>query len=417
MLRSIQIVLDASSHFQLIQYLLESSSLVKDVYNSSLFVLRQLFTSFSKSSLSLNEQIVVSNCQSLKVPPKLLNYYQLEKYMRMYHPDFFKSSLSSQIVQNCIRQASRDMTSFIRSLKEYNSNPNKFKSRPKLPQYCKKDTKSYFITNQDCRIRNDDLLFPKTKETLRIKLPSDFVRMKQVNVSRYFDTYKVCIVYEAVEKKRERPGNAIIGIDLGVNNFAAIVGTDESVLINGRVIKSRNQYFNKKKALYQSYLNEGVYTSRKLIHLSKKRHQWMKNALHTISRRIIKYCVEKKVGTIVVGKNKEWKQNVETGKKNNQNFVSIPHALFIRLLTYKANEEGIEVEESYTSKASFIDRDAFTKDTLTGKRIQRGLYQSKNGTIINADINGAANIIRKVFKDIEISKEALMNVRKVNYCY
>jgi len=148
-------------------------------------------------------------------------------------------------------------------------------------------------------------------------------------------------------------------------------------------------------------------TSKQIDRLTDKRNRKIKHELHVASRRIIDYLVEERIGRLVIGKNKGWKQEINIGKKNNQNFVSIPHARFVEMLKYKAELQGIEValtEESYTSQASFLDNDplpeynALNPQTheFSGKRISRGQYRSADGTVINADVNGSGNIIRKV---------------------
>ncbi|WP_372370248.1 RNA-guided endonuclease InsQ/TnpB family protein [Candidatus Uabimicrobium sp. HlEnr_7] len=195
--------------------------------------------------------------------------------------------------------------------------------------------------------------------------------------------------------------NKIAGIDIGLNNLAAITSNQKdftSVLINGRPLKSINQFFNKKRSCLMSYIgNKG--TSRRIEKLTYKRNCVVSNYLHQSSRYIIKLLVEKSIGTLVIGKNDDWKQQINIGKRNNQNFVSIPHSQFVNQLTYKAQLAGIEVliqEESYTSKCSFLDSEPIKKhQNYLGRRVKRGLFRSKQNILLNADINGAANIIRK----------------------
>ena len=303
--------------------------------------------------------------------------------------------------------------------------------KPELPRYKKTGYKSFFITNQDCHIYEEDegfaLKFPYTKYRLYLgtSLPEGYERMKQVNVARYYDTYKISIVYEASEQTASGTGEGIIGIDLGVDNFIAIAGMNESILVNGRVIKSRNQYYNKERArLYSIYDRQNRdtkrRTTRRMERLSKKRNNWMTNYMHHCSRYIVDYCISSQIGTIVIGKNEGWKQNSDMGKKSNQQFISIPHSRLISLLRYKCEEKGIrliETEESYTSRSSFVSRDEMEEGKASGRRISRGLYENEDGSIVNADINGAANIIRKVYPEIEIPLESLQKVRKVNVAW
>jgi putative transposase len=183
------------------------------------------------------------------------------------------------------------------------------------------------------------------------------------------------------------------------------------VLINGRPLKAINQLYNKQGAYLQGRLaHEHRFTCRRLEVLSDKRNRRVQHYLHVASRRIIALLQARGIGLLIIGKNPLWKQEVNLGRRNNQQFVQIPHARFIEMLTYKAALVGIEVrltEEAYTSKASFLDRDALPPyDSkrpeplhFSGRRISRGLYQASGNRVINADVNGSYNIARKVVPD------------------
>jgi putative transposase len=173
-------------------------------------------------------------------------------------------------------------------------------------------------------------------------------------------------------------------------------------VINGRPLKSINQFFNKRVAASQS-----IEATRQIKELNSKRDRRIDNYLHTVSRRVIDWCQLNDISQLVIGNNQRWKQDINIGKKNNQEFTKIPHAKLISLLTYKAQLAGIEVvitEESYTSKASALDGDKLPvfntktdiKPVFSGKRIKRGLYKTSTGKTINADTNGSLNIARKV---------------------
>ncbi|HLZ63508.1 MAG TPA: transposase, partial [Ktedonosporobacter sp.] len=194
-----------------------------------------------------------------------------------------------------------------------------------------------------------------------------------------------------------------------------------------RPVKSINQFYNKRKAELQKALGH-TGTTRRMERLTNKRNRRIDHYMHTASSRIIDLLVKEGIGTLCIGKNDGWKQEVEMGKRTNQNFVQIPHARFISMLTYKAELVGIKVrvtEESYTSKASLLDRDPLPayhpkrqgeKPTFSGKRVERGLYRAADGREINADVNGAGNIIRKVAPDafgsegVEGAKEMLASL-------
>ena len=176
--------------------------------------------------------------------------------------------------------------------------------------------------------------------------------------------------------------------------------------VNGRPLKALNQWYNQQRAHYQSLLTEGQHTSHRLDLLTDKRQRQVESYLQVASRRIIDQLVAHRIGILVIGRNQGWKQRVNLGARTNQSFVFLPHARFIQMLTYKAALVGIQVivtEESYTSKASFLDADPLpvydpTQPALgfSGKRVKRGLYRASDGRQLNADVNGSYNVMRKV---------------------
>jgi putative transposase len=205
------------------------------------------------------------------------------------------------------------------------------------------------------------------------------------------------------------------GIDFGTDNIAAIVTTDHaSRVYKGGAVLAKSRLFHKERAKAISILTKGKKharaSSRHLDHLSRKHDGFMRDAMHKISADIIRFCLEHRVGTVVIGTNPMWKQRTDMGGTNNQNFASVPHAMLKWMITYKAKAAGIRVicqEESYTSKADVTAGDQMPvygkeegKDTVfSGRRISRGLYRCGNGVVVNADCNGAANILRKAFPD------------------
>lgn len=195
-----------------------------------------------------------------------------------------------------------------------------------------------------------------------------------------------------------------ISIDLGLNNLCSCISNVDTnpFIINGRVIKSVNQWYNKEKAKLMSFVGDKG-TSRRINKITLYRNLFIEDKLHKISRYIINFCISNNIGKIIIGLNKEWKQEINIGKRNNQHFVSIPHSKLIDKITYKAKLIGIEVvihEESYTSKVDHLAFESLNKhDVYIGKRIKRGLFQSSIGKLLNADINGAIGISRKVIGD------------------
>ncbi|CEI83333.1 putative transposase [Oceanobacillus oncorhynchi] len=208
-----------------------------------------------------------------------------------------------------------------------------------------------------------------------------------------------------------------MSLDLGMDNLATIVTNTgrKPVVVKGKNIKSINQRYNQLKAHYHGILrqgkntNEGLFTSKRLEKINYRRFNQIKDLFHKASYRIEKIALEEDIDTIIIGQNKAWKQHAKMGKRNNQSFTTIPHRLLMEMIEYKAQRHGIKVimtEESYTSKASFLDQDEIpvygektSKKAFSGKRIKRGLYQSKNGVMMNADVNGAGNIMRKIFRE------------------
>jgi putative transposase len=261
--------------------------------------------------------------------------------------------------------------------------------------------------------------FKKTGKLVPSGLPfaiptkvTDWEKIDQVRIVPRGSCYVIEVVYTVAEQQVGGDPNLIAALDLGVDQLAALTSTKEGFvprLINGRPLKDYNHSYNQQRAQKQSRLaKQNRKTSHQLEQLTTKRTRRVNHYLHTASRRIIDLLGEEGIGTLVIGLNRQWKQEVNLGRRNNQSFVQIPHSRFIEMLEYKAKLVGIRVivrEESYTSKASFLDRDAIPtydpnrteKPVFSGKREERGLYRAKNGRRIHADINGAYNTLRKEF--------------------
>jgi putative transposase len=224
--------------------------------------------------------------------------------------------------------------------------------------------------------------------------------------------YVIEVVYERKEEQKSVDKSLFASIDIGVNNLVALTSNKRGFvprLVNGRPIKHVNQFYNKQREHLQKKMKK-QYNSHKLDCITNKRTRRIDNYLHTASRRIIDLLVAEGIGTLVIGKNPFWKQDPNMSRKNAQGFVQIPHTRFISMLSYKAQLVGIQVvvsEESYTSKASFLDLDdipAYGKEeeepVFSGKRIKRGMYKSKSGRKVNSDVNGSYNIMRKVVPNV-----------------
>jgi len=236
-----------------------------------------------------------------------------------------------------------------------------------------------------------------------MKIKTTQKKVQQVRIVPQAACYAVEVVYDAPAKPQSGSKNAIAGIDIGLNNLMAVTFNQTGpapFLVNGRPLKSINQYFNKKKAEMQAGLPKGVYSSRRIQKLAFKRNMKVADYMHKASRQVVDELVKNGIGMLVVGKNDGWKDSINIGKRNNQGFVSVPHARLIEMLKYKAELAGIRVvltEESYTSKCSFLDGESIgKKEKYAGRRVKRGLFKTAGGRLVNADVNAGLNIIRKV---------------------
>lgn len=320
-------------------------------------------------------------------------------------------ALPAKVSNQVLIQLHKAWMAFFEAIEAWRSCPEKFRGRPKLPGYKGKLKGRNLLVYEKGAISKRALkrgvIVPSG---LGIEIPTGQKMVKQTRIVPRIGFYVVETVYERAERPPSGDPALYASIDIGVDNLAAITSNRVGFvprLVNGRPLKSINQGFNKQGAELQSKLHRPG-TSARLERLTHKRNRRIQHYLHTASKRIIDLLVEEGIGTLVVGKNPFWKQNVELGKRNNQHFVQLPHARFIDLLRYKAELAGIqfiEQEESYTSKASFLDLDDVPtydpkrteKPHFSGKRKHRGLYRAANGRRINADVNGSLNIGRKAF--------------------
>lgn len=373
------------------------------IYDQSLYFLRQSY--FETKKLRENDS-------SLKIKTHSFN----ELYKLVKETDIFKNSLIDYVVKQASIKQSFDMwKAFIRATVAFNKNSKSFTGRPRLPKYLTRSKKEFnVVTISSSRIakkgcKENEIRLPKS--SYKIKLPHYINKksIKCIRILKFYDKIKIEIVYEKIPIVKTYQNNHTIGIDLGVNNLMAITSNEQNLswLINGRPLKSMNQYYNKKLAKFNSSK-----ATNKIKKLNKKRKLKIDNYLHWASRKVVLLCIENQISTIVIGKNKGWKDESNIGSRNNQNFVQIPHARLIQMIQYKANEVDIEVlitEEAYTSKIDHLVLEEMRhKDIYLGKRTKRGQFKSSLGQCLNADINGAIGILRKkkVISDVQ-----LMNLR------
>ncbi len=319
------------------------------------------------------------------------------------------TALPRKVSNDILRQLDKNWRAFFAACEAYREDPSTFVGRPKLPKY-KHKTQGRFLLIYDIQaLSHRALARGRLRPSgLDIEVQTAHRQVKQARIVPRAGYYVVEIVYEQAEAAPSSDPALYAAVDIGVDNLAAITSNKQGFvprLVNGRPIKSTNHYYNKRRAEFQEALGHPG-TTKRMDRLSTRRTRRINHYLHTASKAIIALLVEEGIGTLVVGKNPLWKQEAELGKVNNQHFVGLPHARFIGMLEYKAKLAGIRCivqEESYTSKASFLDGDAIpTYDpkreespTFTGKRINRGLYRAKDGRTLNADVNGSYNILRK----------------------
>lgn len=353
----------------------------KNLFNSAVYICRQAF--FKGTPI-----------------PSFNQLYHLLKTGKDYQ------ALPSKVAQLVIKQVVRCFKSYFEAIQAYKKNSDKFFSRPKLPNY-KDRTKGRNVLTYNYQAFSKKWLRQGfiSPSGLSLKVPTNLKQIEEVRIIPKNNCYVLEAIY-TVQEAQPLPQEKIAGVDIGLNNLATVGSSDpdfKPFIVDGKALKSCNQFYNKKKAKLHSQLPSNQFTSKKLEALTLKRNKKMDYYLHTASRFIINQLLERGVGHLVIGKNENWKQNIEIGKRNNQNFTQIPHARFIDQLTYKAELVGIKVtltEESYTSKCSFLDFEPIKKHTnYKGRRVKRGLFKSSSGKKINADLNGALNILRKVVGD------------------
>ncbi len=309
------------------------------------------------------------------------------------------------------KQITTNWSSWFKALKSYKKVSDAFTGRPKIPKYNKSvNTVTYEKGALGTRgLSKGQIRLSQTNIILDVSsLKGDIVEAKIIPKNNKF---VIKVTYKEEMTENELDYNKIAGIDLGINNLITVATNQADlphVMVNGRGLKSINQYWNKQVSKLKSKLPKGVKSSKRIRNLTEKRNAKIDDSLHKASSKIVKWLIDKKVGILIIGKNKQWKTKIKIGRRNNQNFVQIPHARLTELIIYKYEQQnGIVVtnEESYTSKASALDLDVLPKRKLkkkqifSGLRLKRGLYKTAKGLLINADVNGALNIIRKVAKN------------------
>ena len=351
----------------------------KLLYNAALFRVRNIFTGYDKEHRTENEVEVFQEVALLQRSypnmhvRRVISYTHLEKMMRVTENADFFSGLPRQTAQQMVKQSVTDFKNWLVSLREYKKHPEKYLGKPKMPHYKKSDLTTVIITNQDAVLYRDDigmsLKLPLQKQRLYFSNLSSDPVLKEVKIKPYYGRFLLCLTLEEPDVAFDPSGSHVCAIDLGTDNFAAIVCDDySSAIYKGGAVLSKIQWFHKQRAKYVSIITKG--------HEKK----------HSVSKRLRDLSF------------------------HYANFVSMPITLLRTMITYKALNASIRIieqEESYTSKADLIANDRIPtygvddKDaSFSGKRIKRGLYRCSNGMILNADCHAAANIMRKAIPDI-----------------
>ena len=327
-------------------------------------------------------------------------YNHMDKLMK-HSPDY--CALPRKVSQWVLKQLDHDWQAFFAASRAYRENPGVFTGRPKLPNYKHKTDGRNLLTYTDQAVSRRGLKRGVVQPSgLPIEVLTKHPELQQVRIVPHKTHYTVEVVYEKIAHAAENLNPAYFaGGDIGLDNLVTITSNKPGftpVVVNGRPIKSINQYYNSRRAELQSRLPVGA-SSRRLERLTDKRNRRIRHELHLASRRVIELLVQEGIATLVIGKNDGWKQEINLGGRTNQNFVGIPHTRFIQMLAYKAELVGIRViarEESYTSKCSFLDFEPIERrETYLGRRVKRGLFISARGRRIQADVNGSYNILRK----------------------
>ncbi len=382
----------------------------KEIYNFANYVLRQLyFKNSNKHKYSLN---FIEEYPTLK--ELFLKYVDENKqFSTLFYKiicEFSKLrqySINLKIVQNIVDKLKNDWTSYWKLLKMKNNKT--YDKKINIPRYKKK----YNLVEYNNQVISKKKLklgyigTDKMEQGIKIANRHKSLDCKCFRIYNKNDKFVCELIYEKEIIELEK-NDRVASIDIGLENLFTIVFNynKKGISIKGSKLKAINQYFNKIKSKLQSLLPSKQYISKTINQLLYKRTEQLRNYIGYYTNKLIDILKTEKISKLVVGYNKKWKQEINIGSKNNQNFVSIPFRKILNILKYKLEDNGIaykEQEESYTSKASYLDNDNIpiykenddTNYIFSGKRIKRDIYKSKQGKIINADLNGALNILKK----------------------
>lgn len=344
----------------------------KNLYNYALYQIRQYY----------------------KNTNKYLTYYELNALLSKENQIDYRSLPYAQCSQQILRQIDKQYVSFYNALKS----PKMKGKKIRLPKYKNKENGRNIVTytNQCFKLKNN-VLSLKINNNNKIYIDTN-LNVQIVRIIHKGNHIIIELIYNK-EYELKCDNKQYAAIDLGLNNLVTLTSNVcQSVIYDGKKLKNINHFYNKRKALLQSKLNVNKKTSNRIKRISYRRNNKIKDYMHKVSHLIVAYMETNNLNTLFVGKNSGWKEGINIGKTNNQNFVAIPYNLLINMLDYKCKLSGIKMiilNEAYTSKCSFIDNEKICQHkTYYGKRIKRGLFESKYGHKLNADINGSFNIMR-----------------------
>ena len=383
---------------------------LKHLSKEEYLILREL----CHSAKNLYNQAVYNIRQYYFDEGKCLNYVENNKLLKS--SENYKI-LNSNMAQQILKEVDGAFKSFFRLLKL--KSKGEYKEKVKLPKYLPKNSFTTLVVgfvrlNENTFILPYSQSYKKNHRPIKINIPPLLLdkNIKEIRIIPKFNArfFEIQYTYQVENEERNLDKNNALAIDLGVNNLATCVtNRGKSFIVDGKKLKSINQWFNKYNAKLQSIKDKQGYgktLTMKQKYIWNKRNNRVNDYLSKSARIIINYCLENNIGTLVCGYNNDFQRNSDIGKKNNQNFVNIPFSKLQSKLEYLCEFYGIKYvdqEESYTSKASFFDMNIIPeykeKDNIeysfSGKRVRRGMYKTLKGYILNADVNGALNILKK----------------------
>lgn len=363
----------------------ELSFLSKNLYNETLYLVRQRF--FETGEF---------------VRYATLNHELSEQRQVDY------KSLPAKVAQQTMRGVDTAFMSFFKALKSYRKDPSKFTAKPEMPKYLDKKDGRYVVTYTSQAVSRkaleDNGYVIPSGSGIAVKSRVRYKDLDCVRIVRGTECYFVEVVYTVGGKPLMADNGRHAAMDLGVSNLATVVSNCDDVLpyiISGKELKSYNHWYNRRSSDLKSMAEarNGRKSTRRIRMMARDRQRRIDDFLHKASRHVVNRLVSDRMTALVIGYNKGWKQDTDMGKANNQNFTEIPFLRFVQMVEYKCRLAGIACHlqnESHTSKCSFLDNEEVCHhERYKGTRVKRGLFKASDGRTMNADVNGAMNILRK----------------------